>query len=65
MTGKPETFDVDHTDAVFLIDPAGQERILDEGMPDIGGQPCPARAAQAAEPKGGPQPCPSAVPVDA
>jgi cytochrome c biogenesis protein CcmG/thiol:disulfide interchange protein DsbE len=37
MTGKPETFDVDHTDAVFLIDPAGQERILDEGMPDVGG----------------------------
>jgi cytochrome c biogenesis protein CcmG/thiol:disulfide interchange protein DsbE len=36
MTGKPETFDVDHTDAVFLIDPAGQERILDEGMPDVG-----------------------------
>jgi cytochrome oxidase Cu insertion factor (SCO1/SenC/PrrC family)/thiol-disulfide isomerase/thioredoxin len=37
MTGKPETFDVDHTDAFFLIDPAGQERILDEGMPDVTG----------------------------
>jgi cytochrome c biogenesis protein CcmG/thiol:disulfide interchange protein DsbE len=36
MTGKPETFDVNHTDAMFLIDPAGQERILDEGMPDVG-----------------------------
>ena len=36
LTGKPETFDVDHTDAMFLIDPAGQERILDEGMPDVG-----------------------------
>jgi cytochrome c biogenesis protein CcmG/thiol:disulfide interchange protein DsbE len=36
LTGRPETFDVDHTNAVFLIDPAGQERILDEGMPDVG-----------------------------
>ena len=64
MTGKPETFDVDHTDAVFLIDPAGQERILDEGMPDIGGNAA-REPAQAAEPGGDPQPCPSAVPVDA
>ena len=38
MTGKPETFDVDHTDAVFLIDPAGQERIVDDGMPDVSGR---------------------------
>src|SRR5436309_8993467 len=30
MTSKPETFDVDHTDGVFIIDPAGQERIIDE-----------------------------------
>ncbi len=38
LTGKPETFDVDHTDAVFILDPAGQERIVDEGMPDVGGR---------------------------
>jgi protein SCO1/2 len=38
MTHRPETFDVQHTDAVFLIDPAGQERIVDEGMPDVGGR---------------------------
>jgi cytochrome oxidase Cu insertion factor (SCO1/SenC/PrrC family)/thiol-disulfide isomerase/thioredoxin len=38
LTGKPETFDVDHTDAVFLLDPAGQERIVDEGMPDVSGK---------------------------
>jgi cytochrome c biogenesis protein CcmG/thiol:disulfide interchange protein DsbE len=37
MTGRPETFDVDHTNAVFIIDPAGQERIIDEGMPDVSG----------------------------
>jgi protein SCO1 len=38
LTGKPETFDVNHTDAVFLIDPAGQERIVDQGMPDVTGR---------------------------
>jgi cytochrome c biogenesis protein CcmG/thiol:disulfide interchange protein DsbE len=37
LTGKPERFDVDHTNAVFILDPAGQERIIDEGMPDVGG----------------------------
>ena len=38
LTHKPEKFDVDHTDAVFFIDPAGQERILDEGMPQVQGR---------------------------
>ena len=38
LTHKPETFDVQHTDAVFFIDPAGQERIIDEGMPEVDGQ---------------------------
>ncbi len=37
MTHKPETFDVEHTDAVFFLDPAGQERVVDQGMPDVGG----------------------------
>jgi cytochrome oxidase Cu insertion factor (SCO1/SenC/PrrC family)/thiol-disulfide isomerase/thioredoxin len=37
LTHKPETFDVAHTDALFFIDPAGQEQIVDEGMPDVGG----------------------------
>ena len=37
LTGKPETFDVDHTDAFFIIDPAGQERVVDEGMPALSG----------------------------
>ncbi len=35
LTHKPETFDVDHTDAVFFVDPAGQERIAEEGMPAV------------------------------
>jgi protein SCO1/2 len=38
MTGKPETFDVTHTNAVFIIDPAGQELIVDAGMPQVDGQ---------------------------
>jgi cytochrome oxidase Cu insertion factor (SCO1/SenC/PrrC family)/thiol-disulfide isomerase/thioredoxin len=38
MTAKPETFDVSHTDAVFIIDPAGQELIADAGMPAVDGQ---------------------------
>jgi cytochrome oxidase Cu insertion factor (SCO1/SenC/PrrC family)/thiol-disulfide isomerase/thioredoxin len=37
LTHTPETFDVAHTDGVFLLDPAGQERIVAEGMPDVGG----------------------------
>jgi cytochrome c biogenesis protein CcmG, thiol:disulfide interchange protein DsbE len=45
ITHKPETFDVQHTDAVFFIDPAGQERIVDEGMPQIEGKLSPALAS--------------------
>jgi cytochrome c biogenesis protein CcmG, thiol:disulfide interchange protein DsbE len=37
LTHKPETFDVQHTDALFLLDPAGQERIADDGMPQVTG----------------------------
>ena len=37
-THRPETFDIQHTDGVFILDPAGQERIVDEGMPDVGGR---------------------------
>jgi protein SCO1 len=36
LTGKPLTFDVSHTDGLFLIDQQGRERILDVGMPEIG-----------------------------
>jgi protein SCO1 len=38
LTHEPETFDVQHTDAIFFIDPSGQERIVDEGMADVDGQ---------------------------
>jgi cytochrome c biogenesis protein CcmG/thiol:disulfide interchange protein DsbE len=45
LTHKPETFDVQHTDALFLLDPAVQERIADDGMPRITGKLEPALAA--------------------
>jgi cytochrome oxidase Cu insertion factor (SCO1/SenC/PrrC family)/thiol-disulfide isomerase/thioredoxin len=35
LTHKPETFDVQHTDGIFFIDPAGQERIAEQGMPSV------------------------------
>lgn len=37
MTHKPLTFDVSHTDGFFVVDPAGQERIANEGMPQVSG----------------------------
>lgn len=45
LTHNAETFDVDHADAVFLIDPAGQERIVDEGMPNVGAHLSPVMAS--------------------
>jgi cytochrome oxidase Cu insertion factor (SCO1/SenC/PrrC family)/thiol-disulfide isomerase/thioredoxin len=38
LTGRPETFDVEHTDGLFILDPQGRERAADEGMPDVEGQ---------------------------
>ena len=35
LTHKRQTFDVAHTDGLFFIDPAGQERIAEEGMPSV------------------------------
>jgi cytochrome oxidase Cu insertion factor (SCO1/SenC/PrrC family)/thiol-disulfide isomerase/thioredoxin len=49
LTHKPEKFDVQHTDAVLFIDPAGQERIIDEGMPQIEGKLSPVLASLLSE----------------
>ena len=38
LTGKPLTYDVDHTDGYFLIDPAGHERFSDSNPPDLQGR---------------------------
>jgi thiol-disulfide isomerase/thioredoxin len=37
LTHKPETMDVQHEDGLFIIDPAGNERVEDVGMPDVQG----------------------------
>lgn len=42
MTHRPETFDVEHTDGVFLIDARGYERAFFPGIADVGGHMEPA-----------------------
>ena len=41
-THKPETFNVEHSDNLIFLDPAGQERIVNEGMANVGGRLEPA-----------------------
>jgi cytochrome c biogenesis protein CcmG, thiol:disulfide interchange protein DsbE len=36
LTHKPETFDVEHTDGLFIIDPGGHWRVALTGMPSVG-----------------------------
>ena len=36
-TGTPLTYDVNHTDGYFLIDPAGHERFSDSNPPNLNG----------------------------
>lgn len=38
VTHKPETMDVEHTDGLFVLDPAGVERVVVVGTPDAGHQ---------------------------
>jgi cytochrome oxidase Cu insertion factor (SCO1/SenC/PrrC family)/thiol-disulfide isomerase/thioredoxin len=38
LTHRAETFDVQHTDGVFIVDPNGHWRIGDVGMPYVGGK---------------------------
>jgi protein SCO1/2 len=42
LTHKPETFDVGHTDGLFILDPEGRERMADEGTASVGGHVSPA-----------------------
>jgi cytochrome oxidase Cu insertion factor (SCO1/SenC/PrrC family) len=37
-TGKPYTFDIDHSDNVFVLDTAGNERALVQANADVGGK---------------------------
>lgn len=36
-TGKPLTYDIDHSDNYFVIDPAGEERVVQAASPDYHG----------------------------
>lgn len=36
--GKPLTYDVDHSDNYFVVDPAGVERVVQDGAPDFHGK---------------------------
>lgn len=38
MTGRAESFDVKHTDAMFIVDPQGHWRVAAVGMPSTGGR---------------------------
>jgi protein SCO1 len=50
LTHRPERFDVQHTDGVFIVDPAGRERVVDEGMPQVSAAlPAPLRRLLNAE----------------
>ena len=42
LTHAPETFDVRHTDGLFVLDPAGRERLVVDGMADVAGRQLPA-----------------------
>lgn len=38
MTGKPLTYDIQHSDDYFVIDPEGNERIVEDAAPDYTGK---------------------------
>ena len=42
LTGTPLTYDVNHTDGYFLIDPSGNERFSDSNAPNLHGHLDPA-----------------------
>jgi protein SCO1/2 len=37
-TGRPLTYDIEHSDDYFVIDPAGNERVVEEASPDYRGK---------------------------
>ena len=38
LTGRPERFDVQHSDGLFIVDPAGRWRMGTVRMPSVGGR---------------------------
>jgi protein SCO1/2 len=43
LTGKPLTYDIEHSDALLFLDAAGRERFVIEGSPDTLGKPPPEK----------------------
>lgn len=41
-TGRPLTYDIQHSDEAFFFDPSGRERYILDGMPTLGGASVPA-----------------------
>ncbi len=50
-TGRPYTFDIDHSDDVFVLGPDGNERYVAAGSADVGGH-LPARLRRLLDPLG-------------
>ena len=51
-TGKPLTYDVQHSDEVFFLDGRGTEQYLFEGTPSLGGAPVPGKIQHFMSPRG-------------
>jgi protein SCO1/2 len=43
LTGKPLTYDIEHSDELIFIDKAGHERFVISASPDVQGRPLPAK----------------------
>ena len=52
LTGKPLTYDIEHSDELIFIDPAGHERFVVSASPDVQGRPLPAKLASTLGPQG-------------
>jgi protein SCO1/2 len=46
LTGKPLTYDVEHSDELIFIDPAGHERFVVSASPNVQGRPLPPTLAR-------------------
>ncbi|HVT64354.1 MAG TPA: SCO family protein [Mycobacteriales bacterium] len=52
LTGKPLTYDIEHSDDLIFIDPAGRERFVVSASPDVQGRALPAKLARILGPQG-------------
>lgn len=52
LTGKPLTYDIEHSDELIFIDADGRERFVVSGSPDVQGRAVPAKLAAVLGPQG-------------